>query len=89
MSDRPRPTHGWTYFAVVVDGEPLNLRGVNPWDHDWQATGDVVVVAPPMLRGERYELDVCTLDTVDDTITFAAGEVSGGLWVFAIEEQWS
>ena len=71
----------WTLLKVVVDGERLEINGVNVWDHHWTDTGQTVKVKDP-LYGKEHTLSTYRVDADDKTIIFSATEFSNCVWGF-------
>jgi hypothetical protein len=76
-------TSGWTFGAMALEGDPVDLAGVSPWSADWVpvAVGNVTVSHPSYPR-QRHELSVYKLASPAPTAFFAAGEFSNGVWAF-------
>jgi hypothetical protein len=73
---------GWRFVGVVVDGQPIDVGGLNLWGFEWVATGDQIEVPHPSYAGQLHRLDVWRVDTDRGVVTFAAGELSNGVWCF-------
>lgn len=76
-------TSGWTFVAIVREGDPVDLAGVSPWSANWVpvAVGNVTVAHPSYPR-QRHELSVYKLAATEPPVFFAAGEFSNGAWGF-------
>ncbi|MEV6414953.1 hypothetical protein [Kribbella sp. NPDC051718] len=76
-------TSGWTFVAIVGEGDPLELAGTNPWSADWVpvAVGNVTVAHPSYPR-QHHDLPVYKLAGHEPALFFAAGELSNGAWAF-------
>lgn len=80
------PAAGWRPVGVVVEGEPLILDGVDVWTAHWTSTGRRVEVAHPSYPSQRHMADVYVLDDRRPGVTFAAGELSNGVWGFFVRD---
>ncbi len=85
MDNSTDVTPGWHLVRLVIDGQPLTLHGLNPWDADWVRMDDapLVVVAHPQHPQQRHEIRQYRLNGPDGPL-FAAGEVSNNVWVFFV-----
>lgn len=79
-------TPNWQVVGAVVEFDPIEVRGVNPWDHyhDWTEVGRVTV-RDPLYGWQQDHLTVYEITTAGGPLRFAAGEVSYGVWLFAVE----
>jgi hypothetical protein len=75
-------SRGWRFVGVVVDGQRVDVGGLNPWQFEWSATGDRIEVPHPSYPAQRHTIDVWRIETDRDAVTFAAGELSNGVWCF-------
>jgi hypothetical protein len=73
---------GWRLVRVVFEGQPIEVAGVNPWDYQWRSTGGRIEVPHPSHPTQRHQLNVWQLDLDHGSPTFAAGELSNGVWCF-------
>jgi len=82
----PEPVDpGWTLVSIGFESDPVDLGGgARPWAHGWTATGRRVLVAHPSYPRQRHHMTEYTLDGVEPTVTFAAGEFSNGVWGFFV-----
>jgi hypothetical protein len=76
-------TPGWRLvggrsYADSVPNLPDDL-----WDLDWRSTGESIRVTDP-LYGTQRSLSVMEIEAVDGTLRFASGEVSNGVFLFAL-----
>ena len=77
----------WKVVGVVVEGEPIDVKGVNPWSLSWR----MIEETPVMLRHPSYPYQLDTLfvyevDSEIGKISFAAGELSANVWGFYVRE---
>ncbi len=80
--DSPRETVGWTCVGIVFDGDAIELDGVNPWQHSWRDTGEILWMRHPSYPTQLHDLSEYTLEADGRTIRFAAGELSNTVWGF-------
>ena len=69
----------WKRVAVCTEGEPVDLDGVNPWEHEWTRVHDLTLQPAPSTNDL---FDVWRIDTGGRTVMFGAGEVSANVWAF-------
>ncbi|MBT2326888.1 hypothetical protein J7E62_31770 [Variovorax paradoxus] len=73
----------WKPIGVVAEGARIDIEGANPWSHRWQrAQEDAVELPHPAYPSQRHRLVVYSIQVGDRAVTFAAGEVSAGVWAF-------
>ncbi|MBC8067583.1 MAG: hypothetical protein IAG13_04545 [Deltaproteobacteria bacterium] len=78
-------TPGWRHVATVAEGDPVGLDAVDPWRLQWHALAEpAIVVAHPSWPSQRHRLPVYELRTPEQTLRFAAGELSAGVWGFYV-----
>ena len=67
-----------------TEGDDTIIGGLRVWDHAWRRTCEEDIrVASPLYRGERNHLTVYEMGDEAAPVTFAAGELSNGIWGFA------
>lgn len=73
----------WELRAVVVEGEPVHIEGVDLWQARWEPVrmGRVVVV-DPAYPTQQHSLTVYRLAGVEPAVFFPAGEFSNAVWGF-------
>ncbi len=72
----------WQFAGSSTEGNAFEIKGVNVWNHDWQAvTGEEAHVNDPVY-GKNYIFRVYSIQDGDQKIQFAAGEFSKGEWGF-------
>lgn len=74
----------WRFVSIGVEGGSVDIRGMNPWEHEWISTGGRVVVAHPSYPSQRHTMKTYELLRPQGPITFAAGEFSNGVWGFFV-----
>ncbi|MEV0950405.1 hypothetical protein [Promicromonospora sp. NPDC050249] len=76
-------SQGWEFRAIVVDGDPAVIAGVDLWQKHWEPVrAGSVVVAHPTYPAQRHSMSVYKLSEVDPAVFFAAGEFSNAVWGF-------
>lgn len=74
---------GWELVGVVIEGEPIDIRGVDPWRQSWSSSVRVIPVAHPSYPQQRHSADVFVVANPDgQDVTFAAAELSNGVYAF-------
>jgi hypothetical protein len=73
---------GWRYVQHGFEGADVVVGGVNPWRYEWQSQGDPIEVPHPSYPSQRHRLEVWRVATANGSVTFAAGELSNGVWCF-------
>lgn len=74
-------SQGWELRAIVVDGDPVVIAGVDVWQVQWEPVrAGSVVVAHPTYPAQRHSMSVYKFSEVDPAVLFAAGEFSNGVW---------
>lgn len=81
------PVPGWRLLGVVFDGAAIEVGGVNPWGQHWQHGGGVITVPHPSFASQRHPLTVWSFQVGPRTVTFAAGELSNGVWCFYLPDE--
>ncbi len=72
----------WQFAGSAQKDEPFEIKGVNVWSQGWQvADGQEAHVNDPVY-GKGYIFRVFSIQDDDQTIEFAAGEFSPGVWGF-------
>lgn len=73
----------WKALGVVAEGTPITLAGINLWSFRWTKLPRPAVDLPhPQYQAQRYMVHVFEIRTEDETLQFAAAEVSAGVWAF-------
>mgnify|MGYP001809751004 CR=1 FL=1 len=88
MLDESTPvTPGWRLVgSIILEGEPILLRGRNPWEYGWRSVdAPPVIVAHPQYPRQRHDFSVWEIDS-DPPVRFAAGEFSNLAWGFYLPE---
>lgn len=69
----------WEFHSSVVDGDRLELDGLNIWDHDWIDIHLHVNVKDP-IYDEDHTMNIYEISVKNTTVRFAAGEFSNMVW---------
>jgi hypothetical protein len=73
----------WKAIGVVVEGQPIDVGGLDPWSHTWVPTTQAPVYLPhPSHPAERHTMHIYEIRSGKKTVTFAAGELSANVWGF-------
>lgn len=73
----------WKSCGIVFSNQPIDVDGVNPWPLKWIDTGRPQARLPhPAYPHQRHEMNIYQVKAGGRTITFAAGELSNGVWGF-------
>ena len=83
MKSGPPDSPGWTLVGGRSYADAVSDLPSNVWDLDWRSTQESIRVTDP-LYGTQRTLDVVEIDTDQGVVTFAAGEVSNGVFLFAL-----
>jgi hypothetical protein len=77
----------WKVLGVVVDGQEIDIDGINPWEHQWcQISTERVQLQNPAYpaRQNPVEVSIYKIEDAGRKVTFAAGEVSNCVWCFYV-----
>jgi hypothetical protein len=78
-------TPGWNPIRVGVEGDRVLLHGANLWKLKWVRVAEEPVIVPhPTHPHERHLAWVYEVEHSGKRITFAAGELSNGVWGFYV-----
>lgn len=70
----------WRLTWIGMEGQPVEVAGVNLWVADWESTGRRVTVAHPQYPAQRHVMNVYEVRGSMPRVRFAAGEFSNGVW---------
>ena len=74
-------TPGWINIATCIEGDPVVINDLDLWQHTWHALGgDPIVVAHPSYPEQLHSMRVYELRSSEKIVTFAASELSNGVW---------
>ena len=72
----------WKYVGHGIEGEKLEISGINVWDHKWvNRKGERAEIKDP-LYGQIHCFHVYEIFAQERQIVFAAGEFSNGVYGF-------
>ena len=75
----------WKSVGVVIEGERINVCGVNPWNHKWKKSEkDPVQLPHPSYPHQMHAMEVYEIETAGRFVLFAAGELSPNVWGFYV-----
>jgi hypothetical protein len=75
------PMNKWNVVGVVFEGEPISIGGLNPWKFKWRHVEIEPIELPhPQHASELHRMGVYEIEGRAETVTFAAGELSPGVW---------
>jgi hypothetical protein len=78
-------TPGWKPVHVGIEGDTVSLDGLRPWKLKWKSLGtDSIVVPHPAHLHERHRAWRYEMEEAGKQVTFAAGELSNGVWGFYV-----
>jgi len=76
-------TPGWQFVSIGVEGDPVDISGIDVWDAEWTASErSPITVAHPSYPRQRHSMSVYEIRAVSPAVVFAAGELSNGVWGF-------
>ncbi len=71
----------WQFSGVASDTRAFLIKGLDVWAFQWWEEGEVAEVEDP-LYGQPHTFAVYTVTDGTQTVKFAAGEFSAGVWGF-------
>ena len=75
----------WKVIGVVVEGHPIDVGGLDPWNATWVPTGAPPVQLPhPYYPTQRHAMHIYEIERGGKKVTFAAGELSANVWGFYV-----
>jgi hypothetical protein len=79
----------WKPVGIAAEGEPIDVGGVNPWEHEWTPLYEPLELPHPTVPSEHMRFfDVYEIEAVGKRIRFAATRLSlrGGatVWGFYV-----
>jgi hypothetical protein len=76
---------GFEVAGIVIEGHPIVVRGLNPWQHEWHRLSDEPVELPhPAYPSERHKMWLYEIHKGNKRVKFAAGELSVNVWGFYV-----
>ena len=81
-------TKNWQLLSTVVDGEILEIEGIDVWMEKWsQLDVGTLEVPHPSYPKQRHTLWVNYIESNGHSILFAAGELSNCVWCFYVPKK--
>jgi hypothetical protein len=75
----------WKVAGIGFESQAIDVGGLNPWDHQWHSMEREAVELPhPAHPSQRHRFDVYEMEAAGQKVTFAAGELSNGVWGFYV-----
>ena len=75
----------WTSCGVAIEGQRIDVGGINPWNFHWIRLKQPSVELPhPAYPNQRHRMSLYEVDNVGQKVIFAAGELSPNVWGFYI-----
>ncbi|HZO69882.1 MAG TPA: hypothetical protein VFB74_33215 [Kribbellaceae bacterium] len=72
-------TQGWQLVGIGVEGDPVDIGGIDAWDAEWTAVErSPITVAHPSYPHDRHSMNIYEIRTVSPAVVFAAGEFPTG-----------
>jgi hypothetical protein len=86
LGDTETHSRQWRFSGICAEGESVSVGGVNPWGRAWRALGEPpITVSHPSYPEQLQVLRLYKVEASGGQVTFAAGEVSNGVWLFYAE----
>jgi hypothetical protein len=75
----------WKSVGIVVEGNPISIGGLNPWDFEWRRVQDEPVQLPhPSYPNQKHSMWVYEVESDGRKVRFATGELSANVWGFYV-----
>ena len=73
----------WGVVGVVVEGSPIDVGGLNPWEHRWHELDVEPIELPhPQYASQMHRMWLYEIEVNGKRVLFAAGELSANVWGF-------
>jgi hypothetical protein len=73
----------WKVIGAVVEGQPIDVGGLDPWSLDWVRVAEPDVHLPhPQYPSQLHPMSVFEIRSGGKSVIFAAGELSANVWGF-------
>jgi hypothetical protein len=73
----------WGVVGVVFEQVPIDLSGLNPWEHDWhQIDAEPIELPHPQHSEQLHRMWLYEIEGSGKRVLFAAGELSANVWGF-------
>jgi hypothetical protein len=73
---------GWRFVTTTVEGQPLSIGGLDPWQYQWRRVSDATARIRDPQHGQAYGFPVYEIGDPSNPVRFAAGEFSASVWGF-------
>ena len=75
----------WELLKVVIDGDALNIEGLDIWLNKWEKLYiDSISVPHPSYPQQKHELRPYFIESDGKCVVFMAGELSNCVWCFYV-----
>ncbi len=75
----------WRVVGIVFEGQPIDVGGLNPWNHKWQQVeADNIMLPHPQYPSQVHSMYIYEIDGDDNRVRFATGELSANVWGFYV-----
>jgi hypothetical protein len=75
----------WKPAGIVVEGQPIFIGGINPWDFEWHRVQDEPIQLPhPSYPNQKHAMWVYEVESSGQKVRFASGELSANVWGFYV-----
>jgi len=75
----------WKSCGVVIEGQPIDVGGINPWSSHWVSRRQPPVELPhPAHPNQRHKMWVYEIEDAGKKVVFAAAELSANVWGFYV-----
>ena len=72
----------WVYITGGRELSPVLIDGLDVWKHQWMSDPREPVTVRDPRHGQEFRFSVYTMTDGHRRTTFAAGELSNGMWGF-------
>ncbi|MGZ5858284.1 MAG: hypothetical protein ACXWJK_13705 [Burkholderiaceae bacterium] len=77
--------NNWKPVAIVIEGEPVIVDGVNLWSKQWVKLNCPSIQLPhPSYPNQFHQMSVFQIEENEKNIIFAANELSANVWGFYV-----
>jgi len=76
---------GWKLVGVVIEGDPIDIQGLDPWKENWSGSERSISVGHPSYPQQRHSADVFSaVNAAGREVTYAVTELSNGVYAFFV-----
>lgn len=77
----------WQSVHVGIEGDSLEIGGLEVWRHKWRSTGEPHIDLPhPSYRNQTHQFNTYEIGDAGHLVRFAACELSNNVWGFYVPE---